>query len=150
MGQAEGVRTRRGALLAVVWTAGVLLATAVGMVAVLIVRDQVGDPATQPLSAADIGRGTASAVPTPRATPAPTPTRPSGAAPSRQFFTSGGGTVSVECPGPRLVYALPAAGWTVDKQQVEAGQVDVRFRRDGDDARIRVGCVAGKPVAQDD
>jgi hypothetical protein len=58
--------------------------------------------------------------------------------------------VSVECPGPKLVYALPAAGWTIDEQEVEEGRVVVRFRADKGDARVRVGCVAGKPVAQDD
>jgi cytoskeletal protein RodZ len=155
--------TRRGPLLLVgVWVLGVLLATTVGVLAVRQVRAEVGDPATQPLSASEVQRAVVSAGPSarpsptttrPRPTPARTTQRPPAAGTQRRTFQSAGGSVAVQCSGgrPSLVYVLPASGWAVDKQETRADRVEVRFRADRGDARIRVSCSAsGTPVRSAD
>lgn len=149
------------ALLVGVWVVGALLATTVGVLAVRQVRAEVGDPATQPLSAADVRRAVAStgasAHATASARPTPTPSRstqrPPGAGTQRRTFQTAGGAVAVQCSGgrPSLVYVLPAAGWAVDQQEAKGGRVEVRFRAEEGDARVRVSCSAsGIPVAAAD
>ncbi|MCW2598469.1 MAG: Septum formation initiator [Frankiales bacterium] len=149
--------TRRGLLLLVaVWAVGAVLATSVGLIAVRLVRDQVGDPATQPLSAAEVKRAVASASAVPRPTARPSrPTRTTGPAraPQRRTFSTAGGTVAVQCSGgrPSLIYAVPAAGWSVDKQESQPTGVEVRFRADKGDVRLRIGCSStGQPVPMHD
>ncbi len=50
---------RHASLLVGVWMGGVVLATGVGVLAVDLVRDEVGDPPTQTVSARDVGRALA-------------------------------------------------------------------------------------------
>jgi hypothetical protein len=156
------MRLRRGTLLlVVVWVAGALLATTVGVLAVRRVRADVGDPASQPLSASDVQRAVAGTTtsPRPRATPtkqtatAPAPTPSPAPAVARRTFQTAGGSVAVQCSGsvPSLVYVLPASGWAVDEREVQPDRVAVKFRSGEREAEVKVACsAAGVPVNRED
>lgn len=147
-------------LLAAVWAAGAAVAVGTGLLAVDLVGAQVGDPVVPPLSAeaarsVTAGPGTTPASPPPAspgrtATPGPSATTrpPAATGPRTRTFTVAGGTVGVRCDGatPRLLYATPAQGYRVDQSKAEGGRVEVRFRSEEDDSRLRVVCVSGTPT----
>lgn len=65
-------------------------------------------------------------------------------------YTSVGGTVTVRLQNGALslVSATPAAGFTIDSSTSRADRVEVRFRSDGHDSRIRIDLIAGLMVDQ--
>lgn len=164
---------RRPLALVVVWTAGALVATGTGVLAVRQVADRVSDPAPAPLSpggvetalaeasltrtpsATPVESASPTAVPAtpapPTATSQPVASPPSSPAPpaaTARSFANEGGSIGVACDGglPRLVYVTPAQGWSVDDRREDAERVEVRFRSDDGDARLRVVCGPGGPV----
>ena len=83
--------------------------------------------------------------------PAPTTTAPA-PTPVTQVFVSTGGTVSVTCTGSSIkATSTPAPGWQSDGTNLNASDVDVKFRQDAPGSgrdRLRIACVAGAPVRQ--
>ncbi|MCW2615492.1 MAG: hypothetical protein JWN08_2486 [Frankiales bacterium] len=148
----EPERSVRGPLLLlVVWLAGVVVATSVGVLAVRLVAEQVGDPAVPPLSAS-----AAAAAPTPgRSATGPAgstapsvtadPSRP--AAAGTAAFRSPGGTVGLQCTGTtaQLLYATPADGYALDERSVSGSGVEVRFEGRGTRVRMELSCADGTP-----
>lgn len=63
-----------------------------------------------------------------------------------QRFSSNGGSVTVRSDGSSLslVAVDPAPGWQVDEEHAEADQVEVKFRRSGQEASVRVTLVNGQ------
>ena len=148
-GEAGGRAWPAPLLLVLVWLVGAVVATAVGVLAVRLVATQVGDPAVPPLSAAaanPLPTAQPLAPPAPGArTPEPPPPAPAGNA---RAFPSAGGTVGVSCSGAvaRLVFATPAAGYTLDEQTVAGGDVEVRFESDSNRVRLELAGADGTPV----
>lgn len=72
------------------------------------------------------------------------------AAPQTATYTSIGGSVTVRLQNGALslVSATPAAGFTIDSSTNRADRVEVRFRNDDHDSRIRIDLVAGLMVDQ--
>lgn len=72
------------------------------------------------------------------------------AAPQTATYTSIGGSVTVRLQNGALslVSATPAAGFTIDSSTSRADRVEVRFRNDDHDSRIRIDLVAGLMVDQ--
>jgi len=158
-------------LLALVWLAGVVVATSVGVLAVRLVAAQVGDPAVPALSAAAAasalpgapGSSTGPPAPTPStgaglpttappttgpaATPSAPAPSPAGPPPVTRAFGSAGGELGVQCAGPaaRLLYATPAAGYAVEERSSSGTEAEVRFEGGGTRVRLRVSCESGQP-----
>jgi cytoskeletal protein RodZ len=147
-------------MLLAFWVAAVVVATAVGLLAVRLLVQQVGDPGEPVLSTKDVGQAlsstppasrSASPRPTPKATPSTTPaTRPpspEAGSPITPFRTTGG-SVGVRCRGtePQRVYATPAQGWVLDETSTEGGVLEVRFTKDRTRSRIGISCGSGTPV----
>jgi cytoskeletal protein RodZ len=88
------------------------------------------------------------ATPAPTAPPAPPTTQP---ATSTQTFALVGGTVTVTCSGNAITLnsATPNTGFTIDKQENEDGQVEVRFRNDDHESRLQVACQNGAVVVEE-
>jgi cytoskeletal protein RodZ len=88
------------------------------------------------------------APPPPTAPPAPPTSQP---ATSTQTFSLTGGTVTVTCAGNAITLnsATPNAGFTIDKQENEDGQVEVRFRNDDHESRLQVACQNGTVVVEE-
>lgn len=152
---------RPAPLLLAIWLAAVLVATTVGVAAVRLVADQVGDPAVPVLSSKEVGAAlTATPRPSPSARPgttaSPLPTRSptrSPAGPARSavmVFTSQGGTVGVRCRGTAAerVYSTPAQGYVLDETSVNGNVLEVRFRSADGRTRVRleISCGSGTPV----
>ena len=137
---------RRAPLLLAVWAAGVVLATATGLLAVSLVADAVGDPAVPVLSADDL----VAVSPAPaRTTPRPPSASPGG---SRvRVFSSTGGSVGVRCVGgvPEQVYVTPAPGYGLDETSREGAALEVRFESGRTRVRLTLGCADGAPALLD-
>ena len=127
----------RPVVLVLVWLAGAVVATSVGLLAVRQVAAQVGDPAVP------AGTGVVEA---PSPVPTRSPTRTAPATTSSRTFTSVAGTVGVQCSGSaaRLLYATPADGYALDEQSVVGSELEVRF--EGRDTRVRMdlSCAGGQ------
>jgi len=94
------------------------------------------------------------------AAPAPSPTPAAPAAPATtaapvtsvdEVYALVGGTVAVRCTGTtiELRYATPAAGFGIDgTPKTGPADIDVRFKGDDGESRVRVSCVAGAPQEQ--
>lgn len=147
--------SRSRLLLVLVWVAGAVVATSIGLLAVRQVASSVGDPAVPVLSGAVAGPSAASA-------PAPAPASPSASAsaasadPSRPgapaagtsaSFRSTGGTAGVRCSGtaPSLLYATPADGYALDERSVEGSELEVRFEAGERRVRLTISCATGRP-----
>ena len=170
---------RRPLALVAVWSVGALVATGTGVLAVRQVADRVSESPPPPLSAAGVETALAQATHTPGATPsadptevpgatpapasttsvpsaaatrAPAPPAPPAPAPVARSFRTAGGDVGVSCDQgvPRLVYATPAQGWAVDDRREAEGRVEVRFRSEDDEVRVRAVCGADGPQAEVD
>jgi hypothetical protein len=153
-------------LLVLIWLAGAVVATGVGVLAVRLVATQVGDPAVAPLSAGEAEAAQSTVPPSsvpgpspgvastaaPGASPAagttgPPPSSPAAAANVRAF-PSAGGTVGMSCSGQvaRLLYATPADGYTLDEQSATGDAVEVRFESDSSRVRLELTCRNGAPA----
>src|SRR5688500_17163126 len=114
---------RSRVLLVLVWVAGAVVATSIGLLAVRQVASSVGDPAVPVQSGGGIPTATAAASP-----PVSPPSSPTATATSASF-RSAGGTVGAQCSGttPSLLYATPADGYALDERSVEGVELEVRF-----------------------
>jgi cytoskeletal protein RodZ len=85
--------------------------------------------------------------------PAPAPPAPPTSQPttSTQTFSLVGGTVTVTCNGNAITLnsATPNAGFTIDKEENEDGQVEVRFQNDSHESRLQVACQNGTVVVEE-
>jgi hypothetical protein len=91
---------------------------------------------------------TAPSTPAP-ATSAPTATAPAPGPVTLQYDSVGGSiTVKLDNGALSLVSATPAGGFHIDSATDRADRVEVRFRSDTHDSRIRIDLVDGSPVPQ--
>lgn len=136
-------------LLVLVWVAGAVVATSIGLLAVRQVASSVGDPAMPVLSGAVAWPSASAASASPSASAA-------GAGPSRPApppagtsasFRSAGGTVGVRCSGtaPSLLYATPADGYALDERSVEGSELEVRFEAGERRVKLTLSCATGRP-----
>lgn len=149
-------RVPRGVLVVAAWG----LAVVVGSGSAWYAVDRAGQAVTRtdgapaqpgPSSAPSRPSRSPSDGPTGTASPSPEPTdtATSGATSTRP---TDGGTVAVSCTGraAELVYATPAAGWSVEVRDSGPDRVRVRFelRGDGEEREldVRAECPAGRPV----
>jgi hypothetical protein len=148
--------TRRPApLLLAFWLAAVVVATAVGVLAVRLVAAQVGGPSVPVLSGNDVRsaltaspRPTRIASPHPSASAAPSQGPPPQSQSALKAFTSQGGTVGVRCRGRVAVkiYATPAQGYNLDETSEDAEVLEVRFASGRTRVRLGISCGSGTPV----
>ena len=116
--------------------------------------DEANEPAEEANEPADEANEPAenenehAAPPPPTAPPAPPTSQP---ATSTQTFSLAGGTVTVTCTGNAITLnsATPNTGFTIDKQESEGGQVEVRFRNDDHESRLQVACQNGTVVVEE-
>jgi len=87
----------------------------------------------------------AAAPPTPTAAPTSQPMT------SSQSFSLVGGTVTVTCTGSAISLdsVTPNADFTIDKEENEDGQVEVRLQSDSHESRLRVTCQNGTVVLEE-
>ena len=148
--------SRSRLLLVLVWVAGAVVATSIGLLAVRQVASSVGDPAVPVLP--DGGTLTTqpstTVVPSTAVTPSPSagPARPSSPAVTSASFRSAGGTVGAQCSGttPSLLYATPADGYALDEQSVEGVELEVRFEAGERRVKLSISCASGRPQLVDE
>ena len=81
----------------------------------------------------------------PPTTAAPTATTPS----NSTVFQSRGGSIGARCRGGdqvELLWANPASGYAAEIANPGPVEVEVRFRSDSNESRVKVVCNAGQPV----
>ena len=152
--------SRSRLLLVLVWVAGAVVATSIGLLAVRQVASSVGDPAVPVLSdgvassaasppASPPASPTAAAASPSAGVPSASPARPSSAAAAvtSASFRSSGGTVGVQCSGtaPSLLYATPADGYALDERSVEGSELEVRFEAGERRVKLTISCASGSP-----
>lgn len=139
-------------LLVLVWVAGAVVATSIGLLAVRQVASSVGDPAVPVLSDGGVPTGQPSAVPSPLPSPSPIESSAPAVATTSASFRSAGGTVGVRCSGatPSLLYATPADGYALDERSVEGSELEVRFEAGERRVKVTIGCVSGRPQLVDE
>ena len=105
--------SRHALLIGGVWLAAVVAATSVGVVAVRLVSNQVGDQVSDPLTTAGIQQALGSAAPTPSAEPVQHRTPPATDEGVARTVSTAGGIVSARCSDgtATLLYATPADGY---------------------------------------
>jgi hypothetical protein len=129
--------SRHALLIGALWLAAVTAATSVGVVAVRLVGDQVGDEVSAPLSSNGVRQALSSVSPTPEPSEEPSEEPsddPSGEPAEEQregrvrTVTTDGGVVSGRCLGttPTLLYATPADGYRTERTSAQ-GATLVRF-----------------------
>lgn len=166
---------RRSFVVFAIWLIGVAIATTIAWNAVQLVGSEVTDETAGPLSPASLTgvadpptpTGRASATPTrsPSATPTrttspgtqtrpprsapPSPPPSSSRAPVTRTWTTQGGSTAMSCTGSRLTlrYASPNTGFEVDVNR-SGDEIEVRFRSDDHESRVRVECLSGTPVGE--
>jgi hypothetical protein len=125
--------SRHALLIGALWVAAATAATSVGVVAVRLVADQVGDDVSAPLSSTGVRQALSSVTPTPE--PAEEPSEEASEEPDDEAaegrvrtVTTEGGVVSARCRNavPRLLYATPADGYRTERTS-SAGATLVRF-----------------------
>jgi len=118
--------------MSALWLAGVTSATTIGLVAVRLVGNEVGDPIAAPLTDTAIQQALRSVPPTTLATDGPTGERSPAATSSHEgrlrTVTTAGGVVSARCRDevPSLLYATPADGYRTERSSTTETTV-VRF-----------------------
>lgn len=121
--------SRHALLIGALWLAAATTATSVGVVAVRLVADQVGDEVSAPLTSTGVRQALSSVGPTPEATEGPSEDPVEEAFEGRvRTVTTDGGVVSGRCRGtaPTLLYATPADGYRTERTS-SAGATLVRF-----------------------
>jgi hypothetical protein len=85
------------------------------------------------------------------APPAPTAAPTSQPSTSSETFSLVGGTVTVTCTGSAIALdsVTPNAGFTIDKEENEDGQVEVRLQSDSHESRLQVTCQNGTVVLEE-
>lgn len=121
--------------MSALWLAGVTSATTIGLVAVHLVGNDVGDPIAAPLTDNAIQQALRSVPPTaavPTATDGPTGQGSPAATSSREgrlrTVSTSGGVVSARCRdgAPSLLYATPSDGYRTERTSTSETTV-VRF-----------------------
>jgi hypothetical protein len=121
--------SRHALLIGALWLAAATAATSVGVVAVRLVADQVGDDVSAPLSSTGVRQALSSVSPTPE------PSEEAAEEPAEESHegrvrtvTTEGGVVSGRCLGttPTLLYATPADGYRTERTSAQ-GAALVRF-----------------------
>ena len=121
--------SRHALVIGALWVAAATAATSVGVVAVRLVADQVGDDVSAPLSSTSVRQALSSV------TPAPEPSEEEFEDPAEEAsegrvrtVTTDGGVVSGRCLGttPTLLYATPADGYRTERTSTQ-GATLVRF-----------------------
>ena len=156
---------RRTTLVAV-WLAGTALSVAMGWGAVSLVRSNVDLTSATDDVRDDIVEMIASTPPGISPSPSPSPSPSGSAAPARsaapsstaagrptlprqtaRTFSLRGGTVEARCAGARITlgYATPRAGFEVEVNDDDPGELSVRFRSDAHESRLDATCVNGSP-----
>lgn len=110
--------SRGSAALAVLWAAGTVAATTVGLLAVSLVGDQVSGPVASPLTSRAIQEELGAVAATKRTSDERLPTPSRGTASGRaRTLTTEAGIVSVRCSdeAPVLLYATPADGYRTER-----------------------------------
>jgi cytoskeletal protein RodZ len=109
--------------------------------------EEANEPAEEANEPAEI-ENEQPAAPAPTAPPAPPTSQPTT---STQTFALVGGTVTVTCSGNAITLnsATPNTGFTIDKEENEDGQVEVRFRNDDHESRLQVACQNGAVVVEE-
>ena len=121
--------SRHALVIGALWLAAATAATSVGVVAVGLVADQVGDEVSAPLSSTGVRQALQSVTPTPEPTEGPSEDPDEEASEGRaRTVTTDGGVVSARCRGttPTLLYATPADGYRTERTS-SAGATLVRF-----------------------
>jgi len=85
------------------------------------------------------------------APPAPTAAPTSQPMTSSQTLSLVGGTVTVTCTGSAISLdsVTPNPGFTIDKEENEDGQVEVRLQSDSHESRLQVTCQNGTVVPEE-
>jgi hypothetical protein len=117
--------SRHALVLGALWVVAATAATSVGVVAVRLVDNRVGEPVAAPLTSSGVRAALGSVPPTAEPTePAPRPTEDSSDEGAARTVTTAGGVVSARCTDgrPTLLYATPADGYRTVR-----GSSTVRF-----------------------
>ncbi|MFC4947435.1 hypothetical protein [Pseudonocardia sp. GCM10023141] len=143
---------RRAATAALAWLAAVVVATAIGLLAVSAIGVGIIGPGQRPLDAAEVDRLLAAPITQPTPAPAlPTAVSPPTPAPPvapPDVLPSRGGTVLARCSAGtvEVVSANPAQGFRVhDEPGEDAGRV--RFESGDTRVELRLSCRDGHAVA---
>lgn len=105
-------------------------------------------PGPAPSPSTTSGQPAAPAVSAPATVPAsPAPSSPPS---STGTFSTEGGSLAAACDGAavRLLWASPTSGFAAEIHDAGPDRLEVRFRSDDDETRIRVACVDGAPVQE--
>ena len=154
--------SRHALLICGLWVVAAVGATSVGVVAVRLVDNRVGEQVAAPLTSTGVRQALSSVTPSPEPTAKPVPrptTEPSDEGAARTVTTAGG-VVSARCSAgrPRLLYATPADGYrTVRGTSAvrfagRSRQVTLTLSCDDDDLRVdtrtdRIGTVTSPAPA---
>jgi len=130
--------SRHALLIGGLWVAAAVAATSVGVVAVRLVGNQVGDSVSDPLTSAGVQQALGTATPTPEPSEQvhPATPRPTDEGVARTVSTAGG-VVSARCAEgmPALLYATPADGYRTVR-----GSSVVRFVGRSRQVTVTLGC----------
>ncbi|WP_433276381.1 hypothetical protein ACQPZA_34330 [Pseudonocardia xinjiangensis] len=143
----------RTALVALAWTAAVVVATLVGMSAVGAIGTGILGRGQQALTPSQVDQALAAARAVPASAPVapPSPTDPpfppsdSAAAAVADVVTSPGGTIVARCTGSavEIVSASPAQGFRLDDER-EGSRM--RFESEDTTVAVQLSCQGGRPV----
>ena len=165
---------RRTILLVLAWVCGTAVAVGSATAAINLVGDRVTNRPLGTVSDAAIAvelaasTTTAASAPAPGASDTSPPTSRSGAesippalpavpettqppaASSAKTFELRGGRVNATCTSSviQLVWATPNAGYQVEIQKSGPDEIEVRFRTDEHESRVRARCSAGLPTGE--
>jgi len=146
------------------WLLGVTAATCGSLVAVSLIGQSIGSPATQQLTSSSVSRALAADDHSPKASPAASPAQasrpaatappspqPSGAAaPAGTLLSSAGGSVVAECrpAGAYLLSWSPQSGYATDNVvRGPAATAQVQFETTSQEVSMAVSCAGSVPSA---
>ena len=146
------------------WLLGVTAATCGSLIAVSLIGQSIGGPATQQLTASSVSRALAAddhgtdVPPTaspaqagrPAATAPPSPQSPGAAAPAGTLLSSAGGSVMATCrpAGAYLLSWSPQSGYTADDVvRGPAATTQVVFQTGSQGVSMAVSCTGSVPSA---
>jgi len=134
------------------WLLGAIAATGGSLIAVALIGQSIGGPATQQLTASGVSRALAAEHHSPDPSPAKaTPSAPaSGAAPTETLLSSAGGSVVAECrpAGAFLLSWSPQSGYATDSVvRGPAATAQVQFETATQEVSMVVSCAGSVPSA---